>query len=68
MNRLAVYSYLTRYAFWHPGSGMPFTEPLSEKEPSSQEAGGRRQEAARRQAGRTPFPGSDVGLDTARVR
>ena len=40
MNRLAVYSYLTRYTYWHPGSGRPFTK----REPSrSQEAGARRQ-------------------------
>ncbi len=31
MNRLAVYSYLTRYAHGHAGSGSRFTEPLAEK-------------------------------------
>ncbi len=31
MNRLAVYSYLTRYTYENTGSGRIFTEPLSEK-------------------------------------
>ncbi len=31
MNRLSVYSYLTRYAHEHARSGTLFTEPLPEK-------------------------------------
>ena len=31
MNRLAVYSYLTRYPYGHTGSGRLFTVPLAEK-------------------------------------
>ncbi len=31
MNRLAVYSYLTRYCYGHTGCGRLFAVPLSEK-------------------------------------
>ncbi len=32
MNRLAVYSYLTRYPYGHTGPGRLFTEPLPDND------------------------------------
>ena len=67
MNRLAVYSYLTRYTYGHTGYGILFTGPVPEKSSVRLvEAWTTGQED--NSAPRTALRGSDVGLDTARVR
>ncbi len=75
MNRLSVYSYLTRYATGNTGSDQMFTECVPEKKASRffvrwldprTKLG--QSNAAGSQAGRTAFPRSDVGLYPARVR
>ena len=73
MNRLVVCSYLTRYPYGHTGTGklvtvtLPDTRILLSWHDPLWKAW-QSNPAASQEAGRTAFPGSDVGLDTARVR